>query len=1212
MIPFFVGYVLITSDHVYFFALAMALSWNEIKERASSFSKDWSSAHNEEADAKPFLDAFFNIFGISRKKTATFEQRVQKLSAHDGYIDLLWKGVLLVEMKSKGKNLDKAYEQAISYTHGLKEYELPKYILVCDFERFRLFDLEADSYIEFTLADLVENVHHFGFIAGYQKRIYKEQDPVNIKAAELMGALHDQLRDIGYTDHPLEVYLVRLLFCLFAEDTTIFQRQQFQDFITDCTNEDGSDLAARLQELFQVLNTPQEKRFKNLDERLAEFPYVNGKLFEEPLPIASFSSAMREALLQCCALDWSKISPAIFGAMFQSVMDSQKRRNLGAHYTSEKNILKVIRPLFLDDLYAEFESVKSNERKLQEFHRKLAAMKFFDPACGCGNFLVITYRELRLLELAILRELSRFGARAGQSTLDIRTIMRLDVDMMYGIEYEEFPARIAEVAMWLIDHQMNMLVSAEFGEYFVRLPLRKSAHIVHGNALRIEWDSLLNSDSDMHLTRPSDDYLTRPSDTLSFKETAEKQIGVHEAYNYLTRPSDTLSFKERDGERSITRDGERSEHKQQEYLMRYQPIPPKLLERARELRKESTRAEQFFWRIVRNKQFGGWKFRRQHVVGKYILDFYCHEAHCAIELDGGGHAEAEQQEYDAERTAFLEQLGIHVLRIWNNELLSNSDAVLAYVFDILTQRTSADIHLTRPSDDYLTRPSDTLSFKERDGDKERNTQDTLSFKETAEKQIGVHEAYNYLTRPSDTLSFKERGGERSLKPLQKFSFILGNPPFIGTSYQNAIQKSDMALVMQNIKGAGVLDFVTAWYIKAAEYIRGTRIKVGFVSTNSISQGEQVGILWQELFRHGCKIHFAHRTFSWSNEARGNAAVHVVIIGFACFDIPEKRIFEYQDIKGEPLEIKVKNINPYLVSGNDVVPSSIQKPICNVPVMQSGSAARDGGFLILTNEEAQEIVQSDNRAKKFLKRFVSGDDFLNNIIRWCIWLKNESPADFADIKTFKSRFQQIANFRSVSTRLGTKKMADYPYLFAEERQPDTDFLLIPKVSSENRKYIPIAYLSKDNIVSDKTFVIPHTTPFHFGVLTSAMHMAWMRYTCGRLESRYSYSNTIVYNNFPWCEPNDKQQKAIEQAAERVLAVRAEFPESSLADLYDPLTMPPALVKAHQDLDKAVDTAYRAKPFTSETERVEYLFLLYEQYTANLFTESKPKRTGQRKK
>jgi hypothetical protein len=346
----------------------MPLSWNEIKSRATAFSKEWEGTQREEADAKPFLDAFFNVFDVSRRKIGTFEYKVKKLNDADGYIDLLWKGLILVEMKSLGKDLDKAFVQAKEYAQKLPAHELPKYILVCDFNTFKLFDTEEQSTHSFLLKDFVKQVGLFGFVSGWQKKTYKEQDPANIKAAELMGKLHDRLEEIGYTGHVLEIYLVRILFCLFAEDTTILLKQQFQDYIEQRTAADGSDLAAKLQELFQVLNTPTDKRFTNLDEQLAEFPYVNGKLFEEPLPTASFDSKMRQALLDCCYMDWAKISPAIFGSMFQSVMNPKERRNLGAHYTSEKNILKLIKPLFLDELWAAFEKAKGNTTALKKLH----------------------------------------------------------------------------------------------------------------------------------------------------------------------------------------------------------------------------------------------------------------------------------------------------------------------------------------------------------------------------------------------------------------------------------------------------------------------------------------------------------------------------------------------------------------------------------------------------------------------------------------------------------------------------------------------------------------------------------------------------------------------------------------------------------------------------------------------------------------------------
>ena len=475
----------------------MPLSWNEIKIRANTFSKHWQDAENEDSQAKPFLIDFFEIFGITNKRVATFEHAVKKHGGHSrdnadanvkrGYVDLFWPGILLVEMKSKGKDLARAYTQAIDYFAGIQERDLPRYVLVCDFQRFQLHDLIEQTTLEFALKDLYQNVKSFGFIAGYQTQIIKSQDPINVKAAERMGKLHDALKAVGYAGKPLEVYLVRLLFCLFAEDTTIFNKRIFQDYIEGKTHADGSDLAHHLNSLFYVLNSPKEKRLTNLDESLADFPYVNGNLFAETLPPAQFDAKMREALLDLCALDWSLISPAIFGSLFQSIMDADARRNLGAHYTSEENILKLIKPLFLDALWAEFEKIRGNKNRLFDFHQKLRTLTFLDPACGCGNFLVITYRELRLLELEVLRA----SHQTGQLVMDVQALIQVDVDQFYGIEIEEFPAQIAQVALWLTDHQMNMKISEEFGAYFARIPLKATPHIICANALQTDWAEVL-------------------------------------------------------------------------------------------------------------------------------------------------------------------------------------------------------------------------------------------------------------------------------------------------------------------------------------------------------------------------------------------------------------------------------------------------------------------------------------------------------------------------------------------------------------------------------------------------------------------------------------------------------------------------------------------------------------------------------------------------
>lgn len=968
----------------------MVLSWNEIKDRALKFSKEWAATSNEEADAKPFLVEFFNVFGVNNKKVSTFEHRVKKLDEKDGYIDLLWKGTILIEMKSRGKNLYKAYQQAKDYTHGLKQHELPKYILVCDFEHFKLYDLEDDKLIEFKLNELVKNVQHFGYILGYQKKIYKEQDPANIKAAELMGKLHDRLKEIGYTGHPLEVYLVRVLFCLFAEDTTIFDRQQFQDFITQRTSEDGGDLAAKLQELFQVLNTPKEKRFKNLEEQLAVFPYVNGKLFEESLPTASFDSKMRQSLLECCYLDWSKISPAIFGSMFQSVMNPIERRNLGAHYTSEKNILKLIKPLFLDELWAEFEKVSHNLTKLTKFHNKISNLRFLDPACGGGNFLIITYRELRLLEFQVVTTLQKLNKRIHQMDfIDISLFFKVNVDKFYGIEYEEFPARIAEVAMWLIDHQMNMYCSIETGEKLFRIPLLKSAKIIHGNALQKDWNILLSEEN-------------------------------------------------------------------------------------------------------------------------------------TIELNAN-----------------------------NAEIIINS---------------------------IVSEP---------------------------EVKFGK------IKLTVDSYKIVDKFSEITIDA--KFNYIIGNPPFSGAKVMQQHQRDEIVAEFNNSKGSGLLDYVAGWYVKAAKYIQGTTTKVAFVSTNSIVQGEQTSILWaQMLNKYNVKIHFAHRTFKWSNEAKANAAVYCVIIGFANFDTVTKLIFEYDDIKGEPHAINTKNINPYLVDAKNIFLEKRRTPICNVPEISFGSMPNDGGNFFINESEIKNLKKIEPLSAKFIKPFLGAQEFLNGQNKYCFWFEKLNPKDLDEMPMSYKIIKEVEKLRKKSTREATRKLALFPALFGEIRQPKNDFILIPRVSSENRKIIPMAIYTPDYIVGDTCLSIPHATLYHLGILQSAMHMAWVKSVCGRLKSDIRYSNEIVYNNYPWPETITKKQiTLIEKAIQKILDVRKTIIDCPLGKMYDNGKMPPALAKAHLELDKAVDLAYRTQPFVSEAKRLEFLFELYENYSADLFTKEKVKKIAKLK-
>lgn len=929
----------------------MALSWTEIKDRALRFANEWKDENSEDAEAKSFWDDFFSVFGVTRRRLAQFEKAVERPGRRKGFVDLFWPGTLVIEHKSRGRSLDDAYSQATAYLAGLKDHELPKYILVSDFARFRLYDLEekvetgsVKPYNEFLLADLHHHVKEFGFMLGYQKQTYKEEDPVNIKAAQMMGGLHDKLKEVGYDGHPLEVYLVRLLFCLFADDTSIFDKGIFQDYLSQNTREDGFDLGSQMAMLFQILNTPPEKRLKNLDDTLTQFPYVNGKLFAENLMIPSFDRITRQILLDCCALDWGRISPAIFGSLFQSVMNPIQRRNLGAHYTSEKNILKVIKPLFLDELWREFKTVQMDRRKLIAFHCKLSNLRFLDPACGCGNFLIITYRELRLLEIDVIKALQK-----GQQYVTVNDLVLVDVDRFCGIEYEEFPAQIAQVALWLIDHQMNMRISEEFGQYYIRLPLTKSATIVHGNALRIDWQSLL-------------------------PESKEEK-----------------------------------------------------------------------------------------------------------------------------------------------------------------------------------------------------------------------------------------------EPL-RYSFIIGNPPFIGSKMMTDEQRQDIITIFQGVSGSGTLDYVSGWYAKVADIIQKTAAKAAFVSTNSITQGEQVGVLWGELLhRYKLSISFAHRTFKWSNEVRGNAAVYCVIIGLGSNStVNSSVLYEYSDVRGEPIERLVRSINPYLVEGHNILINSRQKPICNVPEIGIGNKPIDGGNYLFTTYEKQAFIVKEPQAEKWFRRWLGSDEFINGYERWCLWLGECPPSELRKMPEALKRVEAVRQIRLASVSAPTRKLADVPTRFHVENMPKNSYLIIPEVSSERRRYIPIGYEHPETLASNLVKIIPNASLFHFGLLTSEMHMTWVRYVCGRLKSDYRYSKDIVYNNFPWPQaPTEKQVKAVDTIAQQVLDIRSTFVGSSLADLYDPLTMPPSLVKVHQDLDRAVDLCYRPQVFPNETRRIEYLFELYKLYTAPLMATVAPGRTTKKK-
>ncbi len=895
------------------------ISLNEIRNRAVAFSAEWDREYSEDAEAKSFWDGFFDVFGVSRRRVASFEYQVKKQDGGQGFIDVLWKGVMLAEHKSRGRSLDKAFTQAKDYFPGLTDAELPRYVVVSDFEKIRITDLESNKETEFVLKDLHNYIHLFDFISGYTSHSdYAKEEEVSIKGAKLMADFHNEIAKTGYTGHELEVFLIRILFCLFADDTGIFEKGLFRNYIENRISKDGGDLGIHLGQIFYILNTPQEKRQTTTDEQLMQFPYINGGIFAENLSPVSLDATAYLKLLRCCEFDWSGISASIFGSLFQGVMNEKQRRELGAHYTSEINILKVIQPLFLDELYIEFDALKYDSKKLTAFHEKLTMLTFLDPACGCGNFLVTAYRELRTLELEVLKILRKDNKRVLFGAEDIS---KIQVNQFYGIEIEEFPALVARTAMYLVDHQMNMALSTEFGQAYARIPLREPATIVHADALTTDWESVI--------------------------------------------------------------------------------------------------------------------------------------------------------------------------------------------------------------------------------------------------------------------------------PKNKLSYILGNPPFSGGQIMTKSQKENFLKVFDELKAVGNLDFVTAWYEKAAKYMVGTKIKTAFVSTNSICQGEQVGILWKHLKEtYGVVIHFAHQTFKWNNDAPGVAAVYCVIVGFADFDTPKKYLFEYETIKSEPKEKEVEHINAYLVAGEDIFIEKRTKPICEVLNIIKGNYYAKSEGLIIEEEDLDYLVTNESNAKKWIKLLIGADEFINNKKRYCLWLVDCPPEELRKMPLVMERINRVREDRLKSTDKGMQNLA--PTRFRETNNPET-CLVIPVVSSEKRKYIPMGFIDKNTISTNGNLIMPDADLFHFGILQSLQHMTWVSYTCGRLKSDYRYSKDIVYNNFPWPESvSDEQKKKVEDCAQKVLDARAQFPNSSLADLYDPNTMPPELTKAHNELDRAVDACYGAR-FANKEDRIEHLFDLYKKYT-----------------
>lgn len=899
------------------------LGWQEIESRAVEFQKTWKNCEGDEKQqAQQFEMDFMRIFGVDFR-TGLHEYQIQLNDGSYGYIDYFLPGKIVIEMKSKGKSLAKAYTQAMSYIHALKPDEKPVLLMVCDFDKIEVYNLVKDHrYKTFKVSQIKQHVRIFGLLAGYgQTEDVKTEIELNTDASYKMAKLHDELKKYNYTGHNLEVFLVRLLFCLFADDTGIFEKDSFQKYVED-SKPDGSDLSMRIMELFYILDTPRENRMTNISAELNKFRYINGKLFSEKLPPAAFDAKMRSILLECCDFNWNQISPSIFGAMFQGVMNPQQRREMGAHYTSEENIMKVIQPLFLDDLYDEFEKAKNTKAEMQAFHEKIAKLRFLDSACGSGNFLLLAYQKLRELEAQVIEYLYR-GSDGFQISL-FGNITKVSIEQFYGIEYEEFPCEIARVSMFLMKHLLDQEIGSKFGLNIIDFPIKENPNIVHVNALRLDW----------------------------------------------------------------------------------------------------------------------------------------------LEICGG-----------------------------------------------------------------------------------------------------------------------------------RVDYIMGNPPFVGGMYANEEQKQDIKNILGHIKGFGELDYACCWYYKAKELIyKYPKVKCALVSTNSICQGQQVITFWKNMLQENrVYINFAYQTFKWMNEARHNAAVHCIIVGFSGEIHSQCKL-----VDSNGFEKKVENISPYLTATSTIFIESVSNPISFKSKMSFGSMPRDGGHFILTDEERNNIIEKYPQAQEWIRPYIGAKEMINRTNRWVIWLVGISPVEIRKVPPIIERIDKVREFRLASKAAATRKFADTASIFCQIAQPEEGhYIVVPRVSSEKRKYIPIAYENYKIIASDALFIIPNGTLLDFSILVSNVHMEWMRTVAGRLEMRYRYAKDIVYNTFPIPELDEKTKEKLTKTAQGILDARNLYPTATYADLYDPNFMPIELLKAHRANDKAVWEAYgKAWDITSEADCVAYLMKLYEEMTATV--------------
>ena len=959
---------------------------------AAEFAARWEGKGYERGESQLFwADLLTNVYGVENLPGfLRYEEQVASMVDSTNFIDVhIPSTKVLIEQKSINIDLRKPVKrgdgyitpflQAKLYIVNMRQSEHPKWVVTCNFKSFLVYDMNQPNSEpeEILLKDLATEYYRLKFLVDAQSEHISKEMEVSMQAGDIVGKIYDALLEQYDDNSPealrwLNILCVRLVFCLYAEDAGVFSRDQFHDFLVIY---EAKDLRRALRDLFEVLNTPQEKRSKYLQKELAAFPYTNGGLFEEEIEIPQFTEELKQTLLQHASLDfdWSKISPTIFGAVFESTLNPETRRSGGMHYTSIENIHKVIDPLFLNDLRHELDEIleekveKQRKRKLSEYQMKLSSLTFLDPACGSGNFLTETYLSLRRLENEAIRTMYHGQTMLGAFVNPIK----VSIQQFYGIEINDFAVTVATTALWISEAQMLAETERIVHQDIDFLPLKSYHNIREGNALRMDWDVI--------------------------------------------------------------------------------------------------------------------------EVPSGIPTIYAKNVHLIVEPEPM--VASEPAEYN-------------------------------------------EVNIVTSHFDGNAKPS--------------------------VQRYQVH-----------------------------YDYIIGNPPFVGAHYMNNDQRDDLREVFgKKWKNIGEMDYVSGWYKKAADLMRRfPETRTALVSTNSICQGEQVSNLWKPIYeQYGINIDFAHRTFRWDSEASLKAHVHCVVIGFGNVKNYKgiKKIFENDKVR------EVKNINAYLMDAPNVFVESRSKPLCDVPSIRKGNQPTDGGNLIIDACDLEAFLAQEPNAKRFVKRLVGSKEYINNKFRYCLWLKDATPAELRQMPAVMERMENVRNMRMASSDAATRRMADTPHLFRETNNPET-YIVVPEVSSERRRYVPMGFLNADSIPTNKLQIITEATLYHFGVLESNVHMAWMRAVCGRLESRYDYSKQIVYNNFPWPTPTDEQNAKIEQTAQAILDARALYPDSSLADLYDDVAMPVELRRAHQDNDRAVMQAYGfpIKSTFTESQCVAELFKLYQE-------------------